>query len=315
MEKALHELLKQNIKGLIFDLRLDPGGLLPEAKEVAEKFLPRGSLIVSTRGRTADQDHEYKSENDPILPVSIPMAVLVNYGSASASGIVTGAIQDWDRGIIVGDTTFGKGSVQSVFPLDKTHHLKLTTAFYYTPSGRCINEPENGVRGPSAESDDDEDNDSATTARTAAAKAKRDTTRYFTKNGRAVFGGGGIIPDPVVHQEIPNLVIRSLLIKDVFFQFANMEYARMKVENRIGKDRIRIDDGIMKDFNRYLDSIKFSYESVAQLKYDEFKHKSLLLKDSTDSVPKAFVIPGEKPVWTEREMADWKKFRPRSTRF
>jgi carboxyl-terminal processing protease len=311
VEKAIRALLKKNIKGLVFDLRFDPGGLLPQAKEVAEKFLPRGKLIVSTRGRTPDQDHEYKSENEPVLPTSIPVAVLVNYASASAAEIVTGAIQDWDRGIIVGDTTFGKGSVQTVLqiPQDPDHHIKLTTAYYYTPSGRCINRPENGPRGGLAEENDaDQGGDSAEDSTIhARGGARKDTLRYLTNNGRTVYGGGGIIPDTVVHMTIPNVVVRSLFGKDAFFGFATIEYARLKANNRVGSDPIVIDEAIMKDFYHYLDSVKFTYQSVAQSKFDEFRRASRLMKDSVDSVKKGFIIPGEKPNWTDPEIGELKK--------
>ena len=312
VEKAIRELLKKNIKGLVFDLRFDPGGLLPQAKSVAEKFLPRGKLIVSTRGRTPDQNNELKSENDPVLPLSIPMAVLVNYASASASEIVTGAIQDWDRGIIVGDTTFGKGSVQSVLPIpeDPNHHLKLTTAFYYTPSGRCINRPENGVRGSLAEENDSEqggDSEESDSAKHAKIPALKDTMRYLTSSGRTVFGSGGIIPDTVVRMDMPNEVIRSLFGKDAFFQFANLEYPRLMAKNRISREKIMVDDEIMRDFYHYLDSIKFTYQSIAQSKFDEFKRTSRLMKDSSDSAAIRFEIPGENPNWTERENIDLQK--------
>jgi carboxyl-terminal processing protease len=313
VEKAVKDLLKKNIKAMVFDLRFDPGGLLPQATAVAEKFLPRGKVIVSTRGRTPDQNHEFKSENDPVLPLSMPMAVLVNYASASASEIVTGAIQDWDRGIVVGDTSFGKGSVQSVLPIpqDPNHHIKLTTAFYYTPSGRCINRPENGVRGSLADDLDEEDN-GATQAEIDSAKqakmnAKKDTLRYQTASGRIVYGSGGIIPDTVVHMEIPNVVVRSLFGKDAFFQFANLEYPRLEAKNRIGKGPLVVDEEIMKDFYHYLDSIKFTYESIAQSKFDDFKKISRVMRDSADSAAKRFVIPGERPTWTEREIGDLKK--------
>jgi carboxyl-terminal processing protease len=312
VEKAIRELLKKNIKGLVFDLRFDPGGLLPQAKSVAEKFLPRGKLIVSTHGRTPDQDNELKSESDPVLPLSIPMAILVNYASASASEIVTGAIQDWDRGIIVGDTTFGKGSVQSVLPIpeDPNHHLKLTTAFYYTPSGRCINRPENGVRGSLAEENDADqggDSEESDSVKHAKTPSPKDTMRYLTSSGRAVSGGGGIIPDTVVRMDMPDEVARSLFSKDAFFQFANLEYPRLAEKNHIGREKIIVGDEIMRDFYHYLDSIKFTYQSIAQSRFDEFKRASRLMKDSIDSEATRFEIPGAKPNWTEREINDLKK--------
>jgi carboxyl-terminal processing protease len=225
---------------------------------------------------------------------------------------VAGAIQDWDRGVIVGDTTFGKGSVQSVFPLDKTHHLKMTTAFYYTPSGRCINRPENSIRGSTKDEDDedmeddefDEENDSAATEK----EKKADTATYTTKGGRKVFGGGGIIPDTIVKQKIPNMVIRALFGKDLFFRFANFEYVRLKKRNRIAGDSIVISSGIMKDFYHFLDSLDFTYQSLSQAKFDEFKRAVDLLKDTTaDTAKKRIVLPGEKPKWVGAELASLEK--------
>ncbi|MGA2508362.1 MAG: S41 family peptidase [Chitinispirillaceae bacterium] len=314
--KAIRDLLKKNIKGLILDMRWNPGGYLPQAVDVAGMFLPRGSLVVSTRGRPSnvDQNRDYPSVSDPVLPMNLPLVVLVNYASASASEIVAGAIQDWDRGMIVGDTTFGKGSVQSPIQLDKKYTLKLTEAYYYTPSGRCINRPENAVRGAAVDSEEGEENgdtaansDSIVNGKSASDKAKKDTTRYLTKNGRIVYGGGGIIPDTVVHQEIPNIVIRTLFGKDVFFPFANIEYARLKKNNKIGIGKISVDDEIIKDFYRYLDSLKFTYESYSQLQFDEFKRRSELVKDTAaDSSNQRHAVPGIKPKWTDREKEELK---------
>jgi carboxyl-terminal processing protease len=312
VEKAIKGLLKKDIKALVFDLRSNPGGLLPQAIDVAEKFLPKKRLVVSTRGRTIEQNKEFSSGGTPTLPVDMPLAVLVNYSSASASEIVAGAIQDWDRGIVVGDTTFGKGSVQSVFPLDKTHHLKLTTAYYYTPSGRCINRPENAVRGSKVSEndgeDDGEDAESSEPADTAKTKEKLDTTVYHTKNGRNVYGGGGIIPDTVVQMDIPNLVIRTLFGKDLFFQFINVEYARLKKQNRISDSKIEVTPEILKDFYRYLDSIKFTYQSVSQTRFEDFKRAVGLIKDSTsDTTKRRAALPGEKPKWISGELDDLTK--------
>ncbi|MBN1128703.1 MAG: S41 family peptidase, partial [Chitinispirillaceae bacterium] len=259
VDRAIKGLLKKNIKALVFDLRHNPGGLLPQAIDVAEKFLPKKSLVVSTRGRTIEQNKEFNSNASPTLPPDMPLAVLVNYASASASEIVAGAIQDWDRGIIIGDTTFGKGSVQSVFPLDKTHHLKMTTAFYYTPSGRCINRAERAVRTPlpGEENDDDEELSDSAAASEKAAREKKDTTTYYTKGRRTVYGGGGIIPDTIVPMSIPNIVIRTLFGKDLFFRFINIEYARLKKRGRIDDADITITPEILKDFYQFLDSLKF----------------------------------------------------------
>lgn len=138
-KKALEELSKQDPQGLILDLRNNPGGLLQDAVEVAEKFIKEPKLIVSTKGRLSDQNEEYKSKNKDALE-NIPLVILINKGSASGSEIVAGAVKDWHRGILIGTQTFGKGSVQSVLPLRDGSALKLTTATYFTPKGIDINE-------------------------------------------------------------------------------------------------------------------------------------------------------------------------------
>ena len=302
LEKAIKSLLQKNIKSLILDLRLNPGGLLPQAIEVASKFLPRKSLVVYTIGRAPGQSKQFEAESNPIVPGSMPVAVLVNAGSASASEIVAGAIQDWDRGLIIGDTTFGKGSVQSIFELDKTHHLKMTTAFYYTPSGRCINKPENDIRG--VEDDESEDGDQPADStgpvqqklqvgpggntlreQTAPKKLPRDTAHYATKNKRIVHGGGGIIPDTVILPPMPDQLVRALFRSDVFFRFANAEYPRLHNRNAKIDTKMTIDDAIMKDFRIFLDTTKFQFKTYATSTFDDFKSR-VGLKDSSDTTKK-----------------------------
>ncbi|MYK52124.1 MAG: S41 family peptidase [Gemmatimonadetes bacterium] len=144
LQRALIKSLNNGATGIILDLRGNPGGLLNAAVDVVDKFLSSNHLVVSTRGRLAEQSRSHKTRYDPILPADIPLVILVDERSASASEIVAGAIQDWDRGLIVGTQTFGKGSVQTVRPLgrDGDKALKLTTAAYYTPSGRSIHNAE-----------------------------------------------------------------------------------------------------------------------------------------------------------------------------
>ncbi len=319
VEKAIKELMKKNLKGMVFDLRHNPGGLLPQAIEVAEKFIARKSLVVSTRGRVHGQNKEFWSSSHPVLPLDIPLAVLVDYASASASEIVAGAIQDWDRGIVLGDTTFGKGSVQSILPLDKTYHLKLTTAFYYTPAGRCINRPENAVRGTGAddemseEESDVQSEDSSIVKKDSlktAGKNAKDTTAYKTKNGRIVYGGGGIVPDTVVEQKIISLPVRSLLVKDAFFQFANLHYPKLK------KQKVRIDSSfkvtpaLMNEFQNFLDSIKFNYQTFAQMRFNEFK-LGTGIKDTLDSTGKKILIYPDTLTFAVAELAELKKVASR----
>lgn len=328
VEKALRELLKRNLKGMVFDLRYNPGGLLPQAIEVAEKFLPRKSLVVYTRGRVPGQNKEFYVSAAPVLPAEIPVVVLVNNGSASASEIVAGAIQDWDRGIILGDTTFGKGSVQSILPIDEVNHLKLTTAFYYTPSGRCINKPENGIRGMKKTADDEEEGggegkkdtaatpgvkDSSTKTGVKSDSTGKDTTTYKTNKGRIVHGGGGIIPDTVIEQKYPELVIRALFLKDAFFSFANIEYPKLKAKKTRFDNTFTVSDAVSRDFYHYLDSIKFNYQSYAQVVFDEFKSRAGIVSDTAarDSSHKAVADSLAKlrnrPEWTKEERELLKK--------
>jgi len=286
VEKAVRELLKKNIKGLVFDLRHNPGGLLPQAIEVSEKFLPRRTLVVSTRGRARNQNKEFLSVSNPVLPMDMPLAVLVDRASASASEIVSGAIQDWDRGVIMGDTTFGKGSVQTVLQLDATNHLKLTTAFYYTPSGRCINRAENFVRKTDDDEGEDEGEEEGEEGKKVDASAikpvrtKADTATYRTKGGRLVCGGGGIVPDTVVPRKIPEAAIRSLLVRDMFFQFANEEYVRLQKRGTKLTPDYQPDEATLKAFYTHLDSAKFAYQSIAQVQFDEFKKRSGIVEDT-----------------------------------
>jgi carboxyl-terminal processing protease len=313
--KAVRELLKRKIKGIVLDLRYNPGGLLPQAIEVAEKFLPQKSLVVYTRGRMQNQNHEYYATENPVLPQDIPMIVMVNYASASASEIVSGAIQDWDKGLIVGDTTFGKGSVQSILPIDEDHHLKLTTAFYYTPSGRCINKPENGIRGKGAKNDDNEDADSEEGEKGKQTpkdtSVKKDTTTYKTNKGRTVFGGGGIVPDTIVKQPIPDFLVRSLFIKDAFFSFANTEYNKLKAKRIKVDSTFAVSNEIYADFQHYLDSTHFKFQNQAQVMFEDFKQRSGIVSDTVKDTSKkardAAAAELVKPKWAKGDLENIRK--------
>ncbi len=325
METAIDGLLKSGARGIIFDMRHNPGGLLTQAQEVSGKFLPRGSLVVSTRGRVYPPNDDFTMRT-PQVPDSVRVVVLVDEASASAAEIVSGAIQDNDRGIILGDTTFGKGSVQSIEPLrvsdGKDYSLKITEAFYYTPSGRCINKPENGIRGVKNNDDDAIDNgsgdalsesfsgDSAVSAKKDSSKAaaKKDTLVYHTKNGRVVYGGGGIIPDTIVKLPLFTPVVRALKIKDVFFRFAANEYPALTAKGVKVDGTFKIDDAVMKDFNAFLDSTRFDFRPFASVKYDEFRKWAGLLADTTaDSIRYSF----DRPEWTKDEKAELEKLSSR----
>lgn len=235
--EAIQKLQKQGMKKLILDLRYNPGGLLNQAVEIGELFLKKGDLIVSTRGRT--QQTESRSRRDGVVSKDVPLVVLVNQGSASAAEIVSGAIQDWDRGLIIGKTSFGKGSVQTIFPLDNQGYaLKLTTAFYYLPFGRCINKPENGIKGlklreEEAYGDDEETENAADSTLAKADTAAVDT--FVTNAGRKMFGGGGITPDVDVELDPIPWVVQVQERMAMYFKFA------IKVRPGLEKQGAKID--------------------------------------------------------------------------
>jgi carboxyl-terminal processing protease len=198
----------KNLSGLILDLRDNPGGLLNQAIEVSDFFLPRGDLIVSTKGRAEGSAKSYAAPGEE--KIQVPMVILINRHSASASEIVSGALQDHDRALIVGETSFGKGLVQSVYTLDNNTGMALTTAKYYTPSGRCIQRDYSGSTFEYYYMEDEG---------AAAGNTAQREVRY-TDNKRKVYGGGGITPDIIEPLPDPNHFEMLLASKDVFFQYA-----------------------------------------------------------------------------------------------
>jgi carboxyl-terminal processing protease len=212
LEAKLRELQKRRPKGLVLDLRTNPGGLLSQAVEVSELFVEKGVTVVSTKGRVRSQNQDYRSGRAPLWTGKL--VVLVNGSSASAAEIVAGAVQDWDRGVVLGGVTYGKGSVQTVLPLDaRNNALKLTTAHYYTPSGRCINKPENGRRAKPSPGGD--------SGAVAAAKEPKDsdTAVFKTRAGRPVKAAGGITPDVTVPERRISRFVLELFRKNMFFDF------------------------------------------------------------------------------------------------
>jgi carboxyl-terminal processing protease len=205
VEKAYKTLKRNNdFNSIVLDLRSNPGGLLIEAVRICNLFVDKGELIVNTRGKMKEWDSEYVTTNEP-LDKETPMVVLINRGSASASEIVAGALQDLDRAVIVGQRTFGKGLVQTSRPLKYNAQLKVTTAKYYIPSGRCIqaldysNRNEDGSVGVIPDSL---------------------ISEYKTKNGRLVYDGGGIQPDFEVVSEMLSQITLQLYTQNLFFNFA-----------------------------------------------------------------------------------------------
>ena len=220
---AIARLEKAGARSLVLDLRDNPGGLLNQAVDVVENFVPKGSLVVFTKGRAPGSNTKIFAEASRAHDER-PLVVLINGGSASASEIVAGAIQDLDRGLIVGTTSFGKGSVQSLIDLkDKGTALKLTTAKYYTPSGRSIHRDAWNRLAHDGSDAADEDAfelgaDSTDGGAAAPDSSKRPTFR--TKAGRLVYGGGGILPDQIVKPDTLQPVSRDVERKGLFFTFA-----------------------------------------------------------------------------------------------
>ncbi|SHL06678.1 carboxyl-terminal processing protease [Fibrobacter sp. UWOV1] len=232
VENALKILQKRGMKKIILDMRYNPGGLLNQAIEISELFLKQGNLIVSTRGRT--QKTESHARKNGIVKPEVPMVVLLNQGSASAAEIVSGALQDWDRALIIGKTSFGKGSVQTIFPLDNQGNaLKLTTAFYYLPFGRCINKPENGIKGLKILEEEYADEGEGMADSTKKDTAKVDT--FYTHNGRMMFGSGGITPDVEVELAPMPWVVQVQERMAMYFKFA------VKIRPDLEKNNVKID--------------------------------------------------------------------------
>ncbi len=268
--KAVLDTLKmQGAKKYILDLRSNPGGHLREAIGVANLFLQKGDLIVFTKGRNLQDNQRYYAQNPPEVDPSAPLIVLVDGGSASASEIVSGAVQDWDRGLVVGDTTVGKGSVQRLYRLDRGYTLKLTIARYYTPSGRCIDRVTWGrqtvqpvIGGDSLETGD---------------TTRSDTMIYYTKRlKRPVRGGGGIIPDIVIEGERAYPIVAKLIARGMFFQYA-IEYVKKHPNAPKKYDNLKLTSSDIKRFKKFLKKKGFEFrESDFREAEDQIKYRLTL---------------------------------------
>ena len=272
VKNALLDLQQQGAKKIIFDLRSNPGGLLSQAVSVASQFLGADALVVYTKGRTEYQSREYYTENEGVFSDG-PLIVLINGGSASASEIVTGAIQDHDRGVVLGMQSFGKGLVQSVRPMADGTALKITTAKYYIPSGRCI-QKEYYLKSKSSSiisdtlnyNPDEEDPwDFETTP------SDTDTTEekplYYTKGGRKVYGGGGIAPDVKFEPRKLKKLEFDLVSKGLFFEFAVHYVATHK--GKLKSPDFEVTDDMLAEFKKFIKQKDFEYKSRAELILEE----------------------------------------------
>lgn len=257
MNRALQDLEQRGMRELILDLRDNPGGLLNSAIDILDLFIPKNELLLTTRGRTKESNKTFHARRDAFLPADLKMAVLINNGSASASEIVAGAIQDLDRGVVVGQRSFGKGLVQSVYALDESRSLKVTTAKYYIPSGRLIQKSDY--------------------VDTSLVTLTQPTDSLFTTvGGRIVTGGGGIRPDHQVELVPLTPLTLECWRRGLLFAFAQQhkhEYGTL--------DEVLADGELLTRFKRYLDQQDLEVPLPGEADFRAAREK-ITLRDSTD---------------------------------
>ncbi|MBX7043773.1 MAG: S41 family peptidase [Ignavibacteria bacterium] len=252
VENAIKTLKSEgDLKALVLDLRDNGGGLLDAAIGILNKIVPKNSLLVITKGKRADSEKKYFSDENPMIGPEVPVAVLINERTASASEIVAGAVQDLDRGIIVGTKSFGKGLVQQIRDLDKKAQLKITGSRYFTPSGRWIQEKnyfKENKYGVFIEKD------------------KYSQSDFRTLGGRTVKALGGITPDVEISVQAESDIHSALMSKDMFFKFAS-NYISLNP----GSGPVAPDDRLFEDFKAFIAQNGFSYDSRIEKKLNELK--------------------------------------------
>ena len=256
MRGALQELIDKNMSGLVLDLRDNPGGLLNSAVKILDLFTDKGELLVWTEGKTGKSDRKYFSKQDPMVPKDINITVLVNQGSASASEIIAGTLQDLDRGVVIGRPTFGKGLVQTVFNLDRERSIKITTAKYYIPSGRLIQKP--GYLPDEILAD-----------------TSAQDTLFYTKGGREVSGAGGITPDHEVNLDKVAPILAASWRQGLFFNFVQKN--KMNYTNYL---EVESDTSLLSKYEEYLYSNDLNIFMKGENNYMTMK-EMLIELDST----------------------------------
>jgi len=266
MRSAIKNLQTESASRIVIDLRDNPGGLLQSAIEILDMMTPKGSTLLSTKGRLPESNKHYISRKDPILGEDTKIAILINEGSASASEIIAGAVQDLDRGVIVGTRSFGKGLVQSVYGLDGSgkRNLKVTTAKYYIPSGRLIQKP-GYIDDEVIINDDQED------------------SLFYTIGGRKVKGGGGISPDYEVEMPKATPLVLECWRKGLFFNFAQERQHRYDTY-----DDALVDVTILDDFKYYLDNQDIDVNTNGEKDLEKAREKILSLDSTNMDLTHAF---------------------------
>lgn len=263
VKDALFALGKEKpVESIILDLRGNPGGLLDAAIDVCEKFLKKDQLVVSVVGRDSNAVRRYYSKEEPVAK-DVRLAVLIDGYSASAAEIVTGAVQDHDRGIVVGDKSFGKGLVQTIIPMPYNSSLKITTAKYYTPSGRCIQEI-----------DYSENNDILEVENPDKEK------KFFTDKGRVVYSNGGIIPDSTVSSKSESELINQLIAYGMFFKYAT----NVLSEGDDDSPKTLSDEKLFDGFTKYLEDQKFEFNFEIDKIFERLE-KTIARKNYNSGIP------------------------------
>ena len=246
---------KHELKGFILDLRGNGGGLLNEAVDIVNMFVPKNKLVVYQKGKVAENNYNHYTRQEP-LDLDIPLVILVNEGSASASEIVAGAIQDFDRGVIVGQRTFGKGLVQNIFPMSYNTQIKVTVAHYYLPSNRCIQEIDYSKKNKRNVAD-------------TLAKADTLGKAFHTANGRTVYEGHGIQPDVKIEPELVSTITTYLYAKNLFFKYANKFYSEHK-SIKSAKE-FQVTDKVYDDFMQFVKNEGFTFTSKSETDIKELE--------------------------------------------
>lgn len=269
--KSLQELKRDSLRGMILDLRGNSGGMLDAAVEIANFFIRKGERITYTKGKALESARYYDAVYEPVLE-KIPLVVLVDGGSASASEIVAGAVQDLDRGVIIGEQTFGKGLVQTVYPIQDKSMLKITTAKYYTPSGRCIQKeqyPFKRVPRKSAADRDDEGKDDPDTGNVTKEDSlpRLERQMFYTKNRRPVYASGGVTPDIEIRPDTLSAYHADILKQGFLFDFATHFVSRHPVMD----SGFVFHDSVMAQFDAFVASRKYVYRSSAEKELAQFQ--------------------------------------------
>ena len=266
MRSSIMNLQRDNARRIIIDMRDNPGGLLQSAIEILDMILPKGELLLSTKGRLPEANKRYIARKKPVIEEDVKIAILINEGSASASEIIAGTIQDLDRGVIVGTTSFGKGLVQSVYGLDGSgkRSLKVTTAKYYIPSGRLIQKPGYINDG-------------------LVVRDEKEDSIFFTVGGRMVKGGGGITPDYEVKMPKSTPLLRECWRKGLFFSFAQeRQHKYDSYEDAL------IDLDLITDFKVFINDHDLDVTTEGEKQFQEARTKLAALDSTNMDLTHAF---------------------------